>query len=186
MTTSVIGSRYARALAEMVYAPGSAIEAGDVLRQLRSVEDLLSGSHELRAVLSTPAITTARKIAVLNKLSAELGVSHVMANFLSVLLDHQRITYLSQVRASFEAIVDRNSGVVRAEITSAQPLDDAQSQALQTALNQLSGKLVKMKTSVDPSLIGGVVARIGSTVYDGSVRGQLDGLRRKLSSESAN
>jgi F-type H+-transporting ATPase subunit delta len=186
MTTSVIGSRYARALAEVVFQPGSNIQSGDVISQLRAVEELMAGSHDLRAILMTPAVTTDRKLAVMNKLLGELGVSQVLQNFLSVLLDHHRITYLSQARASFEAIVDRNSGVVRAEVTSAAPLDQAQTQALETALQKLSGKQVKMNTSVDPGLLGGVVARIGSTVYDGSVRGQLDGMRRKLSSEAAN
>jgi F-type H+-transporting ATPase subunit delta len=107
-----------------------------------------------------------------------------LRNFLSVLLDHHRMTSLSQVRAAFEAIVDKHSGVVRAEVISAEPLNEAQAQQLQTALNRLSGKIVKMRTSVDSGLIGGVVARIGSTVYDGSVRGQLEGMRRKLSSEA--
>jgi F-type H+-transporting ATPase subunit delta len=184
MTTSVVGSRYARALAEIVFHPGSNIKTADVVAQLRSVEELMAGSHDLRAILMTPAVTTARKLAVMDKLIGELGVSHILRNFLSVLLDHHRMTSLSQVRAAFEAIVDKHSGVVRAEVISAEPLNEAQAQQLQTALNRLSGKIVKMRTSVDSGLIGGVVARIGSTVYDGSVRGQLEGMRRKLSSEA--
>jgi F-type H+-transporting ATPase subunit delta len=186
MTTSIIGSHYARALAEIVFSPGSNLNASQVVPELQAVEELIAGSHELRAILLTPAVTAARKTAVMDKLMDGMGLSHVLRNFLAVVIDHRRITHLSEIRASFEAIVDEHLGVVRAEVTSAEPLDEDQARALQTALNELSGKLVKMKTSVDPGLLGGVVARIGSTVYDGSVRGQLDGMRRKLSSEPAN
>ncbi len=186
MMLSIVGSRYAHALAEVVFAHGSQVRPVDIVNQLKAVEELIASSPELRAVLVTPAVTIARKRAVMEKLLAELGGSGLVRNLLFVLLDHQRITHLSEVRASFEALTDQHSGVVPAEVTSAEPLSETQAQALQAALNQLSGKQVRMNTSVDSSLLGGVVARIGSTVYDGSVRGQLEGLRRKLSSESAN
>jgi F-type H+-transporting ATPase subunit delta len=140
----------------------------------------------LAAILVTPAVTNVRKRAVMEKLLAELGVSDIVRNLLFGLVDHRRITHLSEVRAGFEALVDRHSGVVPAEVISAEPLSEAQNQALQATLNQLSGKHVRMNTSVDSALLGGVVARIGSTVYDGSVRGQLESMRRRLSSESAN
>jgi F-type H+-transporting ATPase subunit delta len=185
MMISVIGSRYAHALAEIVFSPGSKIQSGDIVNQLRAIEELLAGSPELRSILITPAVTVARKRAVMEKLMGEIGVSPIVRNLLFVLLDHQRITHLSEVRASFEAMVDQHSGVVPAEVISAEPLTEAQARELQSALNQLSGKNVRMNTSVDSGLLGGVVARIGSTVYDGSVRGQLEGMRRKLSSESA-
>jgi F-type H+-transporting ATPase subunit delta len=186
MMLSVVGNRYAHALGEIVFASGSSVNSSDIVNQLKAVEELLASSHELAAILVTPAVTNARKRAVMEKLLGELGVSDIVRNLLFVLVDHRRITHLSEVRAGFEALVDQHSGVAPAEVISAEPLNEAQTQALQMALNQLSGMQVRMNTSVDSALLGGVVARIGSTVYDGSVRGQLEGMRRKLSSESAN
>jgi F-type H+-transporting ATPase subunit delta len=126
-----------------------------------------------------------RKKAVLATFAKELGLSTLVRNLLFVLIDHRRITQIGEIRVAFEDMVDEHLGFVRGEVQSAEPLDKSQLDALQTELDAISGKRVKMKTSVDPSLLGGVVARLGSTVYDGSIRGQLDDMRRKLSSESA-
>jgi F-type H+-transporting ATPase subunit delta len=108
----------------------------------------------------------------------------VARNFLYVLIDHRRIAALDGVLHSFEIIVDERMGFARAEVSSAKDLSDAQRTALSAQLERMTGKRIRMRYAVDPSLIGGVVARIGSTVYDGSVRGQLDSLGRKLATEN--
>lgn len=184
MILSVAASRYAKALAEVVLAPGSGLDAGAVADQLKRVEGLMAGSHELRHVMLSPAVASSKKRAVIQRFAGELGLAPKVRNFLYVLIDHRRLEQLPAIRESFELSVDEAMGFVRADIASAEPLSDAQRQTLEHELSKLTGKRVRPAFTTDPSLIGGVVARIGSTVYDGSVQGQLESLRRRLTTES--
>ena len=182
---SVVGSRYARALVEVVVAPGSVNKPEEIVAQLRSMEQLLSDSHDLRAALMTPAIPTSRKRAVIGKFAETLGLSQVVRNFLFVILDHHRIAQLSEMREAFERLIDEHLGFVRADVTSAEPLEQSQNVALRGELARLTGKQIRPHFSVDPTLLGGIVARVGSTVYDGSVRGQMEAMRRQFTKEAA-
>ena len=184
MTTSAVSTRYANALADVVTAPGSSVRAEDVLAELRTFETALRGSDALQNALMSPAVAPARKRAVVEKIAASLKLSKVARNFLYVLIDRRRIASLEAVLLSFEIIVDERLGFARAEITSAHELTEPQRSALNSQLEKLTGKRIRMRFAVDPALIGGTVARIGSTVYDGSVRGQLDMLGRKLATEN--
>jgi F-type H+-transporting ATPase subunit delta len=184
MTTSAVAARYAHALADVVAAPGSGVRPADVLAELRSFESTLRGSEALHNALTSPAVPVGRKRAVIGKIGDALKLSRVARNFLYVLIDHRRIAALESVLHSFEIIVDERLGFARAEVSSARELTDAQRTALSTQLERMTGKRLRMRFAVDPALIGGVVARIGSTVYDGSVRGQLDSLGRKLAAEN--
>lgn len=181
---SVVGTRYANALAEVVFTAGSSLQPEAVIAQLIEVEQLLEQSGDLRHVLGSPAVASSKKRAVINQLAGSLGLDNKVRNFLYVVIDHHRIHQLREVREAFEAAVDREMGLVRAQVTSALPLDDGQRAAVQAEFEKLSGKRVRADYSVDDSLIGGVLMRVGSTVYDGSVRGQLQGLRRKLTAEA--
>jgi F-type H+-transporting ATPase subunit delta len=185
VTTSVVGARYARALVEVVLSPGSALKPGEAVAQLKSIEDLIQSSADLKSILLTPAVSTSHKKKLVGRIAGELEISPLIRNFLFVILDHKRIASLPEIREAFDQLLDEQMGFVRAEVTSAAPLDNAQQQTIEAELRQLSGKQVRLRTSVDPDLLGGVVARIGSTVYDGSLRGQLESMRRKLVSESA-
>jgi F-type H+-transporting ATPase subunit delta len=184
MIGSLAATRYARAMAEVVLAPGSGVKADEVVSQLRGVEELMSQSADLRHVMLSPAVPSSKKRAVIDRLSTQLGLALKVRNFLYVVIDHRRIEELPAIRESFEAAVDEASGFVRADVTSAQPLTGPQRGALEAELIKVSGKRVRMQFATDESLIGGAVARIGSTVYDGSVRGQLETLRRRLTTES--
>ena len=113
-----------------------------------------------------------------------LKLSPITRNFLFVLVDRRRIASLSNIIQDFEAVVDARLGFAQAEVSSARELSETQRSALNARLERLTGKRIRMRFTVDPALIGGVVARIGSTVYDGSVRGQLATLERRLSLES--
>jgi F-type H+-transporting ATPase subunit delta len=183
MTTSAVANRYANALADVVTAPGTTARAEDVVAELRSFESVLQDSTELRNALTSPAVPPARKRAVVGKIADTLKLSRVARNFLYVLIDHRRVAALANVLHGFEIIVDERLGFARAEVSSARELTDAQRSAISAQLERMTGKRIRMRYAVDPSLIGGVVARIGSTVYDGSVRGQLDSLGRKLTTE---
>jgi F-type H+-transporting ATPase subunit delta len=120
---------------------------------------------------------------VVGRIGETLGLARLVQNFLYVVVNHRRIELLDQIRAAFEALVDERLGVVRADVFSAGELAGDQQKAIAAQLTRLSGKRVRAEFAIDGRLIGGVTARIGSTIYDGSVRGQLEALRRKMTAE---
>jgi F-type H+-transporting ATPase subunit delta len=170
-----LASRYANALADTVMSPGSGVDPRQTASELRMFEESVQGTSQLRNVLMSPAVPTARKRAVIARMTEASGFSRIVRNFLYVLIDRRRTDLLGEVAEAFETAIDERLGFVRAKVTSAAPLSERQQ-----ALSQVAGKQVRCDFTVDPSLIGGVVARIGSTVYDGSVRSQLDSLRERL------
>jgi F-type H+-transporting ATPase subunit delta len=183
--TSAVASRYARAFADVVLAHIVELPPNAAILQLRSVEDLLAQSGDLRHALNSPAVRSSQKRALLSNFSNTLGVARLVRNFLFVLIDHRRIAILSQIREAFEAEIDQRLGFARAEVISAQPLDQPQTSLVEAGLAKMTGKQVRAQYRVDPSLIGGVVARVGSTVYDGSIRGQLENMRRQIAEHTA-
>jgi F-type H+-transporting ATPase subunit delta len=181
---SVVGTRYASALADVVLTAGSGLDPVKVAEQLKGIEDLIQASPDLKHVMLSPAVASAKKRAVIAKLSSGLGLVKQVQNFIYVVIDHRRMDQLAEIREAFEAAVDIQQNVVQAKVTSAQALTDAQRGLLQSEFEKLTGKKVNADYEVDDSLIGGAITRIGSTVYDGSVKGQLEKLRRKLISEA--
>jgi F-type H+-transporting ATPase subunit delta len=182
MTLSAVATRYAKALADVTTA-AAGLRPEEALSQLRAFEGALAASHELQNALTTPAVPASRKRAVVARIAGILKLSLIARNFLFVLIDHRRIALLGEILHSFELIVDERLGFARAEVSSPRELTESQRGAINTQLEHLTGKRIRMRFAVDPELIGGVVARIGSTVYDGSVRGQLQTLGRRLSTE---
>jgi F-type H+-transporting ATPase subunit delta len=182
---SAVANRYAHALVDIVMATGSTLQPEDAVAQLRAVEAIIHESQELRIALLTPAIQTSRKRAVMGKLMEQTGASTLIRNFVFVVINHRRIGIIGDIREAFELQLDERLGFVRAEVSSAAPLNDALSGGLESELSKLTGKRMRLRFGVDPELLGGVVARIGSTVYDGSVRGELRQLGRKLAAQSS-
>jgi F-type H+-transporting ATPase subunit delta len=183
MTASAVASRYAEALADVVTASGSVLPPQDAVTQLGAFQRALASSPELYNALTSPAVLASRKKAAITRIGSVLGLSPISRNFLFVLIDHHRIPALGEILQTFELVLDERLGFARAEVTSAGELTEAQRATLNQTLERLAGKRIRMRFAVDPSLIGGLVARIGSTVYDGSVRGQLSSLERRLSAE---
>ena len=177
---SVIAGRYARALVDVVLAPGSSLKGADAVAQLQQFDEAIHQSPELKAVFQNPAVSSVRKRAVIGRLVDIMGAARQIRNFLFVTVDHRRIQQLTEIREAFQLLLDDRLGFVHAEISSAQSLGDSERNRLEAQLTRLAGKNVQPRYSVDSALVGGVIARVGSTVYDGSVRGQLDALRRKL------
>ena len=182
---SAVANRYARALVDLVTAPGSPVKPEDAVAEIRAVVAMVSGSAELRTALLTPAISNSRKRAVLGRVLSEMSISELIRNFVYVIIDHRRSGMMAEIGAAFEILVDERLGFVRAEVTSASALDARRSAGLEAELSRLTGKRMRLHFGVDSSLLGGAVARIGSTVYDGSIRGQLQQLRRQLTDQSA-
>ena len=183
MPISAVASRYANALADVVTSGRAELAPQAALAELRSFEATLKESPELENALITPAVALGRKRAVVERVTDVLKLSRTTRNLLLVLVDHRRIASLSDIIQSFEVVVDERLGFARAEVTSARELTEPQRTGLNARLESLTGKRIRARYSVDHELIGGLVARIGSTVYDGSVRGQLESLERRLSAE---
>ncbi len=180
MISSAVVNRYANALADVVLSPASGMQPAEVIAQLRAFNATVEESSDLRSVLASPAIPVARKRAVIKDIAEKLGLASVVRNFVLVLGDHHRAAALSQMVDAFEVIFDERMGFVRAEVKSAFDLNPPQRDELAGQLSKIAGSPVKMRFAVDPDLIGGVTAKIGSRVYDGSVRGQLFEMRKRL------
>ena len=182
---SAVANRYARALVDAVTATGSPVQPEEAVAQVRAVGEMIAGSAELRTALLTPAIQNSRKREAVGRILDGMGVPQLIRNFVYVVIDHRRIGMMSEISEAFEALMDERLGFARAEVTSSSALDARRSASLEAELSRLTGKRMRLRFSVDSSLLGGAVARIGSTVYDGSVRGQLQQLRRRLTEQSA-
>ncbi len=180
MTSVAVVDRYANALVDVVLSSSAGIEPARALEQLKAFQSAVETSEDLRTVLASPAVSIARKRLVIRRIADALGLERIIRNFLLVLTDKRRETALPEIIDSFEIALDARLGFLRAEVRSASMLDDAQRDRLALELAKLAGSEVRMRFSVDPELIGGVTAKIGSKVYDGSVRGQLETLRRHL------
>ena len=175
-----IANRYARALADVVLDASSGLEPREAVRQLFEFEFLLAQAPELRTILLNPAVPPARKRAVISRLAEPLGASPLIRNFLCVVIDRRRIGVLSEIRQAFEDLLDERLGIVRADVTSPRQLSEEQRSRLREELAKLTGKQVRCEFEVEDNLLGGAVVQMGSTIYDGSLRGQLETLRQRL------
>ena len=184
MTLSVVAARYANALADVVTEPGSPVKPPKALEELRSFEAALGESHALREVLVTPAVPGSRKKAVVDRIAEKLRISRIIRNFLFVLVDHRRTGLLVGIVQALELVLDERMGFARAEILAPTELTEPQHVALRVELERLTGKRIRSHFTIDHALLGGVIARIGSTIYDGSVRGRLESLERRLNAET--
>ena len=177
MSVETVARRYATALADVV---GKSGETETVKSELKTWEDLMKANGELQNAFANPAIAHLSKEKVLDGLLAKTKPTKTTANFLRVLLRNSRLTELRQINEKFAAVLEERSGVVAAEITSARPLSDGERAELQASLAKLTGKLVNLNFEIDENIIGGVVTRVGSTVYDDSVKTQLENLKTQL------
>jgi F-type H+-transporting ATPase subunit delta len=174
------GLQYANALADITLAQGA---AAPVIQQLGDVVSAYGESAELRNILASPAVSQEEKRGVAEKVAARLGASKIVRNFLFVVIDHQRTQLLPEIFESFQNVLRDRQGVTEAEVFSAVALNDAQKKEMTQTLERVTGKKVEAKFSLDPSLLGGALVRVGDTIYDGSLRNRLDGMRERLTAE---
>jgi F-type H+-transporting ATPase subunit delta len=175
-----VTNTYARAFADVIVA--RRLDANQALKELRAMVALLDVSEDLRKVLETPSIPAERKRAVLDAIVAREGFSKPVRNFMAVLIDHRRTPFLADIARQVEVEMNERLGFAEAEVTSARELSDAEKRTLEAQVEKLSGKRVRARYAQDASLLGGAIVRVGSTIYDGSVKGQLGKIRETLSS----
>lgn len=177
MVTGSLARRYARAVLEIGTANGNLDKLG---ADLRSLAKAMHGSAELVTALTNPAIRRADRRRVIDGLLQAIGADAHSKNLVYLLLDGERLSSLEAISREVDAMIEARSGRMSAEVTSARPLDPTQLSQITAALEKLSGKKVAVTNREDPSLLGGVVAKLGDTVYDGSLRTQLRTLRDEL------
>jgi F-type H+-transporting ATPase subunit delta len=177
---AAVTNRYARAFADVVF--DRKLDSTRVVQELHAFIDLMQQSTELRRVLENPAIPAGQKRSLLDAITGRLGLLREVRNFLAILIDHQRIMFLTDISQQFEHELHERMGFAEAEVTSARVLSDEERRELETQISTITGKRVLAKYGTDAKLLGGAVVRVGSTIYDGSVRGQLEKIREQLSS----
>jgi len=176
---AIVDSRYARAFASVVAS--QKLDAKAAESQLHDFAATLEDSAELREILQDPSITEAQKLGVIDGLAGRIGMLPAVRNFVALITHHNRLHELGDILAAYHELADEASDVTEAEIVSAQPLDASNRALLEQQVAKLSGgQRVRATYSEDASLLGGAVVRIGSTVYDGSVRAQLQQLKQRL------
>jgi F-type H+-transporting ATPase subunit delta len=177
MSVQTVARRYASALADVVLQRG---EAREVQQELRAWADMLRSNMNLREVFANPTIGLDQKRAVLKRLLEIAKPRPTTSNFLKVLLENQRITELDEINRKFAEALDDRAGVVAARVTTARPVAADTKQTVEAKLRSLTGKNVRVEFDTDSDIIGGIVSRIGSTIYDGSVRNQLEQIKEKM------
>ncbi|MFN2412319.1 MAG: ATP synthase F1 subunit delta [Pyrinomonadaceae bacterium] len=177
MSIETVARRYGAALADVV---GKSEETDTVKQELVQWQTLITSNADLRNVLGNPAIPHSNKEKILARLLEKTRPSKTTGNFLRVLLRNNRLTELAEINERFAAELESRSGVVSASVTSARNLNEPERKELAANIARLTSREVKLNFDVDGSIIGGVVTRIGSTVYDASVKTQLKNLREQM------
>jgi F-type H+-transporting ATPase subunit delta len=178
---SVITHRYAVALADVAIERHS---ADAYRRELATFAEAFASSHDLREVLHTPAVSRESKHEVLDKIFARLGLTEAIRNFIYILVDNRRIASLPEISSAFDAELNAREGIAEAAVTSARELSAAEKKEIVAALERVTGKRIEAQFALNAALLGGAVVQIGSTIYDGSIREQLNRLRTQLEAES--
>ena len=174
---AVLG-RYARAYADVVVQHKHHIEKA--VAELEQMAALMSSSRELRNLLANPAVSREQKLKLLDAIIARMDAGKLLRNFLAVLIDHRRIANIGDLVEQFKQELDRRLGIADAKVSSVRALTEAEKKSLEKELAEITGKTVRATYSEDASLLGGVMVRIGSTIYDGSVQGRLQRMRAEL------
>jgi F-type H+-transporting ATPase subunit delta len=174
-----VASTYARAFADVVFT--AHLDASRAVGGLREIARLLAESTDLRRVWENPAVPAEQKRKLLDAIVRREGIDKPVRNLVAVLIDHRRVQFLPRIVEQLEKELDARLGFAEAQIFSARELDDAEKRALEAQIEKTTGKKVRARYALDPSLLGGALVRVGSTIYDGSVKGQLEKIREAIS-----
>src|SRR5215469_12243234 len=175
-----VASTYARAFADVVF--DAHLDAGRAINGLRRIASLFSQSLDLRRVWENPAVPADQKRKLLDAIVKREGIEPQVRNLVAVLIDNRRLPFLSRIIEQVEKELDARLGFTEAQISSARELADAERRTLESQIAKTTGKKVRASYGLDPSLLGGAVVRIGSTIYDRSVKGQLEKIKEAISS----
>jgi F-type H+-transporting ATPase subunit delta len=175
-----VASTYARAFAAVVLS--AHLDAVRAAGGLREIARLVTESADLRRVWENPAVPAVQKRKLLDAIVQREGIDSRVRNLIAVLIDHRRIAFLDRIVEQFEKELDAQMGFAEAQISSARELADPEKRVLEAQVGKITGKKVRAQYGLDASLLGGAVVRVGSTIYDGSVKGQLARIKEAISS----
>jgi F-type H+-transporting ATPase subunit delta len=175
-----VASTYARAFADVVLS--AHLDANRTVGGLHRIVGLLAESEDLRRVWENPAVPAEQKRSLLDAIVQREEIEKHVRNLVAVLIDHRRVQFLARIVEQLKKELDARMGFAEAHITSARELGDAERQALEAQIEKVTGKKVRAQFGLDATLLGGAVVRVGSTIYDGSVKGQLEKIREAISS----
>lgn len=175
-----VASTYARAFADVVLS--AHLDASWAVAGLREIARLLDESAPLRRVWENPAVPADQKRKLLDAIVQREGIDKPVRNLVAVLIDHRRVHFLSRLIEQLEKELDARLGFAQAQILSARELGDPEKRALESQIEKTTGKKVRARYALDSTLLGGAMVRVGSTIYDGSVKGQLERIREAISS----
>jgi F-type H+-transporting ATPase subunit delta len=175
-----VASTYARAFADVIF--DARLDARRALAGLRDIVALFEQSLQLRRVWENPAVRAEQKRKLLDVIVQRDGIDRPVRNLVAVLIDHRRLAFLPRIVEQLEKELDARMGITEAQISSARELGDTEKRTLEAQIAKVTGKKVRAQYGLDPSLLGGAVVRIGSTIYDGSVKGQLEKIKEAISS----
>ena len=177
---SAVAERYAAALADVAVERKN---SETIKRNLAAFVEAFSSVADLRNALESPALNAEVKRKVIAEVAGKMGLDVAVRNFIYLVVDHRRTEILPEMEEAFLSELNERLGIVEAEVTSAHELNDDEKRQLSTVLEQRTGKKVEARFQIDGALLGGAVVRLGSTIYDGSVRDQLKRLREQLETE---
>lgn len=175
---AAVTSRYARAFVEVVV--DLHIEPGQAVQELNSIAELLKSNAVLRVVLQNPSVPRPQKLHLLDSIISLLGASRVLRNFIAVLVEHRRLGQIEEIAERFRHELNEYLGIAEAEVRSRRELTAEEKQMLERQMGAITGKVIRAEYFRDASLLGGATVRIGSTIYDGSIRGQLKKIKEQM------
>ena len=178
MSTRLSANRYAKALFDVALQEKA--DLAQIDRDLQAVVDMMKASPDLALNLSRGTVTDVQRGALMEAIAKAMSLSPQVSKLIALLARSGKLNFMHELSDAFRERLRSHQNVVRADVTSAAPLSPEKTRALEESLSKVTGKKVELSLSVDPELLGGVVARIGSTVYDGSVKTQLERLRKEL------
>jgi F-type H+-transporting ATPase subunit delta len=177
-----VSNRYAKAFVDVIF--NAKLDPQKIVSLLQQIVGTYESSEDLRKIWGSPAVPAEQKRALLDQIVSQMGdVPRPMRNFIAVLIDQSRIDILPDIAKQFETELNAQLGRVEAEVMSSRQLSESERQALVAQVAKITGRQVSAKYLIDAALLGGAVVRVGSTVYDGSVRGQLQKIKQELVSE---
>ncbi|HLV65762.1 MAG TPA: ATP synthase F1 subunit delta [Polyangiaceae bacterium] len=180
MSEATVAERYARAIFELSVETGQ-----DLVRPIQAFADVYKSSRELQGVLDNPLVERSKRDAVLEEVAARVGLRGPALNAIRLLAERHKLRALPEIARRLSRLSDRHAGVVRATVTSAVRLPDFFYQRIEQELSNAVGRRILLERREDPSLIGGIVTRIGDNIIDGSIRGRLAEVERRLLAQSA-
>jgi F-type H+-transporting ATPase subunit delta len=169
---------YSRAFADVVF--DKHLDAARVVRELHAMVALLEANPDLRKVWENPAIAAEQKRGVLDAIVRREQFSREVRNFMAVLIDHRRMHFFAAMVEQLGHELDARMGFAEAQITSSRDLSEPEKRLLEAQVERLTGKKVRARYTRDAAILGGAVVRVGSTIYDGSVLGQLERIREQI------